>query len=113
MKEWGLKWEETGAFSLGADVVPKLNEEEVRKSVFELNSKNKILNHLVKLPKFRYALKLNETPKAGVVKNNETVKNPRADEDYLSKRRADGVFMSWLNQYKEQSRVEMNQQVLK
>lgn len=106
MKSIGAKWEETGLFDLGGDAVPRLPAGPVASSVFEVSEKKPFLNRVVRDGGARYVIKfigLKKEPTTLTAKTDET----------LQRRRAEGIYNSWLNQFREKSRVEMNTEVLR
>src|SRR5690606_13633970 len=89
IKAMGLKWEETGAFTLDAPTVPKIPELEVEK-VAGLSSENPYLSDIVQAGNTRYIVKLKDMKMEKVAVTNTA-------EDLLQKRRADSMFTSWLD----------------
>lgn len=105
LKALGVSWDETGFFEIGAEALPKIQSPVVRESVYELNSSQPLLNHLVRDGNFKYVLKLKD-------QKTETAALSPTDEQAIQRRRADGMYDAWLNQFRKNSRVELNAQVL-
>lgn len=99
----GVKWSETGLFDL-ANAVPKLPPGPVAEAAFEVTSAKPLLSRVVRDGGSRYVLKLKEskTEPAQVVANAD---------DLMQKRRAEGLFGSWLENFREHSRIDVNQKI--
>lgn len=107
MKSIGAKWEETGSFELGGDAVPRLPAGPVASAAFEVSAQKPFLNRVVRDGGARYlfkfiSMKTDPAAAAATAKVDET----------LQRRRADGIYSIWLNDFRQKSRVEMNTQVL-
>jgi len=102
----GTSWEETGFVDLGSDSIPKLNTPAASEGVFELTSAQPLLKRLVRDGNFKYILKLK-----GV--KTEAGSAPEASAmEMNSKRRAEGQFEAWINQFRKESHVSMNTEAL-
>ncbi len=107
LKDLKGSWEETGFVEYAADSFPKLTSQTAAEAVYELNPKQPLLKRLVRDGNFKYVMKLKgfkTEPAAEVV-------GPVAIE-MLQKRRAEGQFEAWVNQFRLKSHVTMNKQIL-
>jgi peptidyl-prolyl cis-trans isomerase D len=107
LKKLGVNWEETGYFDLASDAVPRVPAGAVADAVFEVSEQKPLLNRVVREEGARYILKLKG------MKIEAAKDAPVVASDALQRRRADGIYGSWLNLYRQRSRVEMNQEVLR
>ncbi len=99
IKNLNAKWEETGFFSLDAQVIPKISGLEIEK-VAGLTTKDPYLKSFVRSGTSRYIVKLKE------LKQDHSATPLLAD---LSQRqRANGIFTSWLQTFKKGSDIETN-----
>lgn len=105
VKSLGLKWEETGFFNLAADAIPKIPGIDTEK-IAELNPKQPWLKHLVRSGNARYLIKLKEIKKEAATPDNNLIES-------VQRRRADGIFMSWLEDFRKRSDIEMNEILFK
>lgn len=99
----GVRWEETGLFDL-ANAVPKLPAGPVAEAAFEVTSQKPLLNRVVREGGVRYVLKLKEA-------KSEPVNVDAQARELMQKRRADQLFSSWLENFRERSKVNVNSQV--
>ena len=105
-QELGAGWEETGSVDLAAEVLPKLQSPVVNEAVGELTNQKPLLGRVVRDGAFKYVLKLKQmelgAPAVGLEKGVT---------EMLRRRRAEGVYNSWVYAYRAQSRVEINPQI--
>lgn len=101
LKSLGVSWEETGYFGLGAETVPKLPSGPVADAAFEVSAQKPLLNRVIHDTNARYILKF---------KGLKTETGAVAD---ASRPRSDSVFGSWVNQFREASHVNVNQEIFK
>ncbi|WP_413612360.1 SurA N-terminal domain-containing protein [Bdellovibrio sp. HCB-110] len=106
LKELKATWEETGLVELGAENFPKITSAVATEAIFELKKSEPLLKRLVRDGNSKYVLKLKES-KVEEVKALE----PMAAE-MMQKRRGDGMFEAWVNQFRSNSHVTMNTQAL-
>ncbi len=106
LKSLGINWDETGYFEIGSESLPKIQSPVVLEAVYELSSTQPLLKRLVRDGSFKYVLKLKGT------KIETTPTATVADAQMNQRRRADGMYDAWLNQFRKSSKVEMNAQVL-
>ncbi|UYL07636.1 SurA N-terminal domain-containing protein [Bdellovibrio sp. SKB1291214] len=106
LKEMKAGWEETGLVELGADQFPKITSKVATESVFELTKAQPLLKRLVRDGNSKYVLKLKEVKMEG-----GKALEPMTLE-MAQKRRGDGMFEAWVNQFRKNSHLTMNKQVL-
>ncbi|KYG70193.1 hypothetical protein AZI85_13660 [Bdellovibrio bacteriovorus] len=106
LKELKATWEETGFVELSAETFPKITSSVATEAVFELKKTEPLLKRLVRDGNAKYVLKLKETKVEQV-----SALEPMAPE-MLQKRRGDGMFEAWVNQFRSKSHVTMNTQAL-
>ncbi len=106
LKELKASWEETGFVDLSAETFPKITSAVASEAVFELNKSAPLLKRLVRDGNSKYVLKLKETKVDGMASLE-----PMAAE-MMQKRRGDGMFEAWVNQFRAKSHVTMNTQAL-
>lgn len=102
LKTLGVSWEETGYFGLGSETVPKLPAGPVADAAFELSAAKPMLNRVIHDANARYILKF---------KGLKT--EPSAVAESSGRPRSDSVFGSWVNQFRENSHVTVNPEILK
>ncbi|MBX3040122.1 MAG: SurA N-terminal domain-containing protein [Bdellovibrionaceae bacterium] len=100
----GAKWTETGLFDL-ANAVPKLPPGPVAEAAFEVTAAQPLLNRVIRDGGSRYVLKFKESKTDAAA---QTVANAT---DLMQKRRAEGLFGAWLESFRGNSRVDVNQKV--
>lgn len=106
LKEMKAGWEETGLVELGADQFPKITSKVATESVFELTKAQPLLKRLVRDGNQKYVLKLKDVKmEAGKALEPMTL-------EMAQKRRGDGMFEAWVNQFRKNSHLTMNKQVL-
>ncbi|MNJ94630.1 Peptidyl-prolyl cis-trans isomerase D [compost metagenome] len=107
LKDLKGTWEETGFVEYTADTFPKLTSQTATEAVFELTQAEPLLKRLVRDGNFKYVMKLKGF-KAEVATEDM---GPVAVE-MVQKRRAEGQFEAWVNQFRQKSHVTMNTQAL-
>ncbi len=105
LKAIGASWDETGFFEMGSESLPKIQSPVVRDSIYELSSKEPMLKRLVRDGNYKYVLKLKAT-------KTEAATIASSDAQLDQKRRGDGMFEAWLNQFRKSSKVESNATIL-
>lgn len=106
LKDLKATWEETGLVELGSENFPKITSPVAMEAVFELKKAEPLLKRLVRDGNAKYILKLKES-KVEEVKALEPM-----SAEMMQKRRGDGMFEAWVNQFRAQSHVTMNTQAL-
>ncbi len=106
LKDLKATWEETGLVELGSENFPKITSPVAMEAVFELKKTEPLLKRLVRDGNAKYILKLKES-KVEEVKALEPM-----SAEMMQKRRGDGMFEAWVNQFRAQSHVTMNTQAL-
>lgn len=106
LKAVNAKWEETGDFDLSQDSIPKINSMMASNAVSELNDEHKLLNRIVRDGEEKYILKLKDTRVAALQPLDEMTKN------MTEASRANLLFGSWLNDFKKDSKIVINQSLL-
>lgn len=106
LKEMKATWEETGLVEISAQSFPKITSPVANEAIFELTKAQPLLKRLVRDGAAKYVLKLKET-KVEAVKSLEPM-----TAETMQKGRADGMFESWVNQFRKNSHVTMNSQAL-
>ena len=103
IKSLGAKWEETGFFALDSKSIPKIQELEIEK-VAGLTAKQPYFKNFVRSGSSRFIVKLKEMKQE---KDLETVLGA-ARPEFSQRKRADGVFTSWIQNFKKESDIETN-----
>lgn len=107
LKSLGLNWEETGYFELGAEYIPKLSGENVASAVFQLSPAQPLAKQIVRSGGEKYILKLKDSKnESAVAKGNDS------EVDSIKQRRAMQLMESWVDGYRKNSTVEINNQVI-
>jgi parvulin-like peptidyl-prolyl isomerase len=99
VKNMGAKWEDTGLFTLDAASIPKIQGLEIEK-IAGLNAKEPFLKNFVRAGNARYIVKLKEIKQEAPI-------SPINDE-MVQRRRADGMFTAWIQNFKKNSDIETN-----
>lgn len=102
LKDLKATWEETGFVELGAEQFPKITSPVANEAVFELSKTEPLLKRLVRDGQTKFVLKLKETKVEQVVALEPTT------TEMVQKRRGDGMFEAWINQFRQKSHVTMN-----
>jgi peptidyl-prolyl cis-trans isomerase D len=106
LKEIKGNWEETGLVEIGADQFPKITSRVATESIFELTKAQPLLKRIVRDGNQKYVLKLKDTKmEAGKALEPNTL-------EMVQKRRGDGMFEAWVNQFRKNSHVTMNKQIM-
>lgn len=100
LQKLGVKWEETGFQELGNDTWTKLQSPVARDAALEATPQSPLVKRLVRDASVKYVVKLKE------FKSEPTVIN--VNDQLTLKRRAEGMFEAWMNQYRAKSDIEMN-----
>jgi peptidyl-prolyl cis-trans isomerase D len=105
LKKLGVKWEETGLFPLSADNVPKIQGLDTAQ-VAGLTPKSPWLNSIAKVNNARYVIKLKE------LKVDNSAPAEASILESIQRKRADGIFTTWLQDFRKKSDIEMNNAIL-
>lgn len=100
----GVSWEDTGMIEVASENWPKVTSAVLKDAAFELTKKDSILKRLVRDGNVKYVLKLKDAKEEAVL-----VASP--EDIMFQRRRADGLFDAWLNQYRNTSKVEINNSI--
>ncbi|MFS4457579.1 SurA N-terminal domain-containing protein [Bdellovibrio sp. HCB2-146] len=106
LKDLKATWEETGMVEIGAEQFPKITSAVATDAVFELTKTEPLLKRLVRDGQSKYVLKLKETKVEQVAAIEPTT------IEMLQKRRGDGMFEAWVNQFRQKSHVTMNHEFM-
>lgn len=100
----GASWQETGFFDLTGEI-PKLPQGTVAKSVSELAPGKELLSRFVQdAGGSRYVLRLKEVKKEEPSSRGNMV-------ELMQRQRAESLYGSWLEDFRADSRVEVNSQI--
>ncbi|HWU41943.1 MAG TPA: SurA N-terminal domain-containing protein [Bdellovibrio sp.] len=106
LKDIKASWEETGLVEIGSENFPKITSAVATDAIFELSKTRPMLKRVVRDGNFKYVLKLKET------KIEEAKTLEPTTVEMMQKRRGDGLFEAWLNQFRLKSHITMNSQAL-
>lgn len=106
LKAMKATWEETGLVDIASESFPKISSQVASEAVFELKKNEPLLKRLVRDGNSKFVLKLKEA-KVEPAKAMEL-----SAVEMAQKRRAEGMFEAWINQYRTESHVTMNAQAL-
>lgn len=95
------KWEETGLVELASENWPKITSPVVKKAAFDLNKEATVSKTVVRDGSFKYVLKLKDA-------KMEVATTPSPEDAMFQRRRGDGIFEAWVNQYRQASKVQVN-----
>jgi peptidyl-prolyl cis-trans isomerase D len=102
LKAVNAKWEETGEFALGDEAIPKINSLVASNAIGELQEDQKLLKRILRDGEEKYILKLKESRFAAL----EPV--PAMTKTMTEATRANMLFGAWLNDFKKDSKVVIN-----
>lgn len=106
LKILNAKWEETGLVELTTESFPKITSQTANEAISELSKAQPLLKRLVRDGNNKYVLKLKESKVEALVALEPTT------TQMVQKQRGDGLFETWVNQFRAKSHVTMNTQVL-
>ena len=104
VKSLGLKWQETGLFSLADETIPKLGEAGTFGDLFALNSQNKYPNKLILSSTSHYLARLKEKM---TNPNTKESNSPQAAQGFMR-----DVWQGWIEQNKKKMKIERNVSLL-
>jgi peptidyl-prolyl cis-trans isomerase D len=106
LKDLKATWEETGFVEIGAEQFPKITSPVANEAVFELSKTEPLLKRLVRDGQNKFVLKLKETKVDQIAALEPTT------TEMVQKRRGDGMFEAWVNQFRQKSHVTMNSEFM-
>lgn len=106
LKDLKATWDETGLVEIGSDSFPKISSSVATEAIFELKKSEPLLKRLVRDGNNKFVLKLKES------KNEESKPLEAMAAEMMQKRRGDGLFEAWVNQFRAKSHVTMNAEAL-
>ncbi len=106
LKKLNVAWEETGLVDLSNESLTKLTSSVAADAVYDLKKAEPLLKQLVRDGATRYVLRLKEV-RSEVGKALES-----SVLEMTQKRRGDGLFDAWVNDFRANSHVKMNSQAL-
>ena len=114
LKQYKLKWEETGDFDLSQDNIPKIGQsDDMLEKVLALKEEGKVVEQLVKHKGTDFLLKLKKinlaTAKASDSKLGE---NPFGPNQGISSQRASDVLNTWATERKKQAKITRNNRII-
>lgn len=98
------KWDETGMVEVAAENWPKITSPSVKKAAYELSKDAAVSKTILRDGTFKYVLKLKEA-------KMEVAAAPSPEDAMFQRRRGDGIFEAWVNQYRKTSKVEVNNSI--
>jgi peptidyl-prolyl cis-trans isomerase D len=101
-----VKWDETGLVEVSADNFPKITSSVAVDAISELKKSEPLLKRLVRDGNAKFVLKLKESK----VDEGAAVDSMTAEMN--QKRRGNGMFDAWVNQFRAKSKVTMNAEAL-
>jgi len=107
LKDLKASWEETGYTDISAETFPKITSQGATDAIFELSKEQPLLKKLVRDGNFKYVLKLKDAK----VEASKEAPAPMMSE-MLQKRRGEGMFEAWVNQFRKDSTVTMNSEAV-
>ena len=106
--EHGLKWEETGAFSITAQQIPKIgSNDQFATAAFGLSEKNPLANEVIRAGESQYVVKYKPVPASEKVKSSQG-ENAGLMKDQLAMNRAQDAFQRWLTEVRKTSTISIN-----
>lgn len=107
----GVKWEETGSFSLAEETIPRLGEDDALfASVSQLTAPSSVYRRLVNTGQVSYVLRLKSKT---VASKNENKKMPVDDKARITSARMRDVFGKWGESILKSSKIERNEALLR
>lgn len=107
----GVKWEETGSFSLAEETIPRLGDDDALfASVSQLTSPSSVYKQLVNTGRASYALRLKSKT---VASQNENKKAPVDNKAKITSARMRDVFGKWGESILKSSKIERNEALLR
>lgn len=113
--EHKLKWEETGAFTIESENVPKIGaSDDVIRQAFSLTPENPMPSGLVRQGPTSYVIRYKALPvsstKDGDKKKSE--EKPELLAELMANRRSEDALRQWIDGLRKDARISMNNQLL-
>lgn len=106
--EQGLKWEETGAFSITAQQIPKIGtNDEFASAAFTLSEKNPLAGDVIRAGESQYVVKYKAVPASEKGKSSQG-ENAGLMKEQLAMNRAQDAFQRWLTEVRKTSTISIN-----
>ncbi len=106
--ELGLKWDETGAFSITAQQIPKVGaNDEFATAAFTLSEKNPLANEVIRAGENQYIVKYKAVPASEKGKSSQG-ENGDLMKEQLATNRAQDAFQRWLTEVRKTSTISIN-----
>lgn len=104
----GLKWDETGAFSITAQQIPKIgSNDEFATAAFTLSEKNPLAGEIIRAGESQYIVKHKAVP-ASEKGQSSQAENPNLMKEQLAMNRAQDAFQRWLTEVRKTSTISIN-----
>jgi peptidyl-prolyl cis-trans isomerase D len=105
----GLKWEETGAFSLTAQSVPKIgNNDQFASAAFTLTEKNPLADEVIRQGEQSFIVKHKAVTQAEKNQPSQPETNQENMKEQLASNRANDAFQRWLTEMRKTSTISIN-----
>ncbi|RYZ65173.1 MAG: hypothetical protein EOP05_20985, partial [Proteobacteria bacterium] len=106
-----LKWEETGAFTIETDEVPKIGQsDEAARMAFSLSSTKPLADRLIRQGPLAYALRYKAVPAEKAKPADSPERNPELLASFTANRRSEDALRQWVEQIRKSSKITMNEQ---
>lgn len=106
--ENGLKWDETGSFSITAQQIPKIGSNDQFASLaFGLSEKNPLADEVIRAGENQYVLRYKAVPPSEKVKTSQP-ENAEFMKEQLATNRAQDAFQRWLTEVRKTSTISIN-----
>lgn len=106
--ENGLKWEETGAFSITSQEIPKVGaNDQFATAAFGLSEKNQLGDEIIRAGEGQYVVKYKAVPASEKVKSSQP-ENADLAKEQLAVNRAQDAFQRWLTEVRKSSTISIN-----
>lgn len=107
--EHKLKWEETGAFSIDAESVPKLgSSDEVIKAAFALSPEKPMAQRLVRTGPTAYIVRHKAVPAEKAPATPKQNDDPELTAAFTANRRSEDALRSWMEALRKDATVTMS-----
>lgn len=103
-----LKWEETGAFAIDADQVPKVGEsDDAVRAAFALTSEKPVYEKIVRQGPAGFVLRYKAVP-AEKEKKDDPESSPELMAAFTSNRRSEDAIRQWMETVRKSAKITMN-----
>jgi peptidyl-prolyl cis-trans isomerase D len=111
--EHGLKWQETGAFAVDAETVPKIgNSSEAVKTAFQLSNAKPLATSLIRQGGTAYAIRYKSVPPETKAEAKKDAKSAEQSPEVLAamtaNRRSEDALRQWVESIRKTSKIETN-----